>query len=403
MTCSPELPHHRIECRALSAGVSAHLDFIRSVAAWAVMWGHLRALFFIDFQGFTHPNGLLKILYALTGFGHEAVMVFFVLSGFLISSSILRSQASGTWSWAGYAISRATRLYVVLIPGLFLGTLWDALGKSLFASTTLYSQPLVSFGGLIVQDELTVRNFFCNLFFLQTIVCHAYGSNGPLWSIANEFWYYVLFPMGLFASYAWARKTVGPAILLTASALCVTLILGPEKLLGFLIWLAGFVVVLVWSRIKLPSAGSRAAYLFLSSALLVGCLVAARIGKLTPKISDLAVGLAFSAFLFAVLQLESQVLPAGPYLRSAHLFAGFSYTLYVLHFPFLLFLRAWILPDQRWQPDGTHLSYGAGIGVITLTFSWLVAVVTEHKTGQARRWVRKLLHVSVERNAVTGS
>ena len=149
----------------------------------------------------------LKTLYFLTGFGHQAVMVFFVLSGFLISSSILRSLSAGTWSWSGYAISRATRLYVVLIPGLLFGLLWDVLGKSLFASTGLYTQPLGSFGGLVVQDALTAGNFFGTLFFLQTIVCSSFGSNGPLWSIANEFWYYVLFPLGLLAGYSWLKKS----------------------------------------------------------------------------------------------------------------------------------------------------------------------------------------------------
>jgi peptidoglycan/LPS O-acetylase OafA/YrhL len=378
----------------LSAPASAHLDCIRSVAASAVMWGHLRAFFFVDFQELPHRTLFLKVLYFLTGFGHEAVMIFFVLSGFLISSSIVRNQASGKWSWGEYALSRSTRLYVVLIPGLLFGTLWDIWGKSLFASTGLYSLPLASFGGLIVQNELTVRNFFGNLFFLQTIVCHTYGSNGPLWSIANEFWYYVLFPMGLLACQKFIRKAFAAAVLLSVSALGITLILGPVKIVGFLIWMAGFVVVILWERWRLATSGSRAAYLFLSALIWMTCLSAARLERLSPLISDVAVGLAFSAFLFGVLQLDFRIRPAGLYLRSAHLFAGFSYSLYVLHFPLLLFLRAWIVPGQRWQPDGRHIFYGFGIGVAILTFAWLVARVTENKTADVRRSLRTLLHAS---------
>lgn len=384
----------RLKPVALSASASAHLDVIRSVAAWAVMWGHLRAFFFADYDQLALRTPSLKTLYFLTGFGHQAVMVFFVLSGFLISSSILRSLSTGKWSWRGYAISRATRLYVVLIPGLLFGLLWDVLGKSLFASTGLYTQPLRSFAGLIVQNELTARNFFGTLFFLQTIVCPSFGSNGPLWSIANEFWYYVLFPLGLLAGYSWLKKSFAPAALLTVAALGVSLILGPEKMIGFLIWLAGFVVLLVWSRLKLSSAGARGAYLLFSSAALMASLTAARLGKLAPQGADLAVGLAFAAFLYGVLQLDFKVLADGIYLRGAHLFAGFSYSLYVLHFPFLLFLRAWLVPGNRWQPDATHLLYGLGIGTLVLVFSWLVARVTEFKTREAREGVRKLLHIS---------
>jgi peptidoglycan/LPS O-acetylase OafA/YrhL len=379
---------------ALSVANSAHLDCIRSVAASAVMWGHLRALFFMDFHELTRHNSLLQVVYFLTGFGHQAVMVFFVLSGFLISSSILRSQASGTWSWAEYAISRATRLYVVLIPGLLFGTLWDSLGKSLFASSGLYSLPLTNFNGLVVQNALTAGNFFGNLFFLQTIACPTYGSNGPLWSISNEFWYYVLFPLGLLASLTWSKRNFVPAMVLTGPVLLISVILGPEKMIGFLVWMAGFAVVIAFARFRLSSHAKRGVYLFLCGSALIVCLFFSRVWKLTATVSDLAVGLAFSAFLFGVLQLNLRVMPAGIYLRGAHLFAGFSYSLYVLHFPFLLFLRAWIQPSHRWQPDGKHLAYGLGIGAITLTFSWLVALVTEYKTGEARTLVRRLLGIS---------
>jgi peptidoglycan/LPS O-acetylase OafA/YrhL len=387
-------PLSRLIPGALSASASAHLDVIRSVAASAVMWGHLRAFFFVDYEELPLRTASLKTLYFLTGFGHQAVMVFFVLSGFLISSSILRSLSTGTWSWSGYAVSRATRLYVVLIPGLLFGLLWDMLGKSLFASTGLYTQPLGSFGGLVVQNALTAGNFFGTLFFLQTIVCNSFGSNGPLWSIANEFWYYVLFPLGLLAGYSWLKKSFAAAASLGVAMLCISWILGPVKMIGFLIWLAGFAVVLVWSRIKLSSTGSRAAYLLFSSVALMSSLTAARLGKLAPQGSDVAVGLAFAAFLYGVLQLDFRVLTDGIYLRGAHLFAGFSYSLYVLHFPFLLFLRAWLVPRKRWQPDARHLLYGAGIGAIVLLFSWLVARATEFKTREAREGVRKLLRIS---------
>ena len=165
-------------------------------------------------------------------------------------------------------------------------------------------------------------------------------------------------------------------------------------MIGFLIWLAGFTVVLVWSRIKLGSTGPRAAYLIFSSVALMSSLTAVRLGKLSAQSSDVAVGLAFAAFLYGVLQLDFEVVTDGIYLRGAHLFAGFSYSLYVLHFPFLLFLRAWLTPGKRWQPDARHILYGAAIGAIVLLFSWLVAMATEFKTREARESVRKLLQIS---------
>jgi peptidoglycan/LPS O-acetylase OafA/YrhL len=337
------------EPRNLSAAASAHLDVIRAAAAWAVMWGHLRTLFFVDFQHLQGPGWLLGALYFFTGFGHQAVMVFFVLSGFLISATVIKSHISGTWSWRGYAINRSTRLYVVLIPGLLLGSLWDLAGSRLFAATGLYTHPLSDLGPTITSNNLSVANFFGNLFFLQTIICPTFGSNTPLWSLANEFWYYPLFPAALSALLAFFRKDMRVAVPLGVVVAC----------------LAAFLV-------------------------LFGCLFAARTSNAARLGSDPAVGIAFTLFLFGVLQLKLGA-SAHHYLDVAHRFAGFSYSLYVLHFPLLLFLRAWTVPSQRWQPDGVHLLSGSLIGVAVLVFTWTISLFTEKKTLVARHWVQKRL------------
>lgn len=114
--------------RKLSVAASDSLDLIRAVAACAAMIGHLRTLFFVDFGHLSHRSWPLEALYFFAGFGHQAVIVFFVLSGFLISSTVIRSHVLGKWSWRDYAINRATRLYVVLVPGLLFGFFWDRMG-----------------------------------------------------------------------------------------------------------------------------------------------------------------------------------------------------------------------------------------------------------------------------------
>jgi peptidoglycan/LPS O-acetylase OafA/YrhL len=387
-TASPGLAIR--EPRGLTSSASAHLDVIRALAAWAVMWGHIRGHFFVDFQHLEQKNLLLQALYFATGFGHQAVMVFFVLSGFLISSSILHSYASGRWSWLEYAINRSSRLYAVLIPGLVLGFLWDKLGSTFFSATGLYSHPLVGFGTAISQNQLTPAAFVGNLFFLQTILCPTFGSNGPLWSLANEFWYYVLFPVALAAGFAWVRRVLPRAMALTIFAGCLALFLRWDKLIGFVIWLTGTGLVLAYSRFQMTSKRVLTLYTVSSSSLLVACLVSARLGGPSVLGSDLAVGTAFALFLFAVLHMNFGAV-SDIYKGSAHLFAGFSYSLYVLHFPFVLFLRAWIASPERWQPNGRHLFYGAALGTLTLFFAWAVSAFTENKTGVLRGWMRNTL------------
>ncbi|MDQ0917493.1 acyltransferase family protein [Paenibacillus sp. V4I5] len=52
--------------------------------------------------------------------GSQAVMVFFVLSGYFISSSILKAISENRWSWSDYLLRRVTRLWIVLLPALLL-------------------------------------------------------------------------------------------------------------------------------------------------------------------------------------------------------------------------------------------------------------------------------------------
>ena len=291
----------------------------------------------------------MKVLYFLTGFGNEAVLVFFVLSGFLISSAILGRRASGTWSWPDYAIDRASRLYVVLIPGLFFGLFWDKLGSSIFVSTGIYSHPLEGFASAIVQTRMGIGTFLGNLFFLQTIVFPTFGSNGPLWSLANEFWYYVLFPVVLAAGIAWRQRSIRRATALTILAALVVGFLGWQILAAFLIWLAGTALVVAYSKWPLPSRSWLVLYVVVSLLVLSACLIAARTGKSVVLGSDLATGIGFGLFLFGVLHMNFGT-GGTNYRRVAHILAGFSYSLYVLHFPFLLFLRAWMVPPEGGSP-----------------------------------------------------
>lgn len=125
------------------------------------------------------------------------MVVFFVLSGALVGGSVLRSVATDTWSWNDYLIRRLSRLYIVLIPALLLVLVWDCLGATLFSAPWTYldvmSAVTVGEHTLIVHNQ-GVLAYLGNATFLMTIYVPVLGSNGALWSLSNEFWYYILFP-----------------------------------------------------------------------------------------------------------------------------------------------------------------------------------------------------------------
>ncbi len=356
---------------------------IRGLAALAVMWGHVRILFFLDYPSVNHPGLLTKGFYAITGLGHQAVMIFFVLSGFFISLAVFKRFANGEWSWRQYALDRMVRLYIVLIPGLILGAVWDHLGKTLFMSTGLYTEPLHNFGNLIVSQSSTPLNFVGNLLFLQTIWVKSFGSNGPLWSLTNEFWYYVLFPplLLLVVARARLRTSVADAALIVA----VAVLIGPGRMQGFLIWLSGTAVVLILGWFPPRRSLLRGAGTAIAGCLFVSFMCLSRT-RTNLSLSDMAVGLSFAAFLLGILNLRKSEVSSW-YCKLTRSVAGFSFSLYVLHFPLLLFLRAFLIENRRWQPDFRHLFFGLLIGGVAILYSLLIARFTEARTAITKHWI----------------
>lgn len=77
------------------------LDVLRGPAALLVFAEHWRNLFFKDFPEVVNPGVVMKVFYLLTGAGHQAVMLFFVLSGCVIAHVIYGLHERGKWTWSG--------------------------------------------------------------------------------------------------------------------------------------------------------------------------------------------------------------------------------------------------------------------------------------------------------------
>jgi len=149
---------------------------------------HLRGLFFVDYMFLARMTFLNAALYAVTGFGHQAVMVFFVLSGYFIGTSVMESVGKQQWSWRTYLVSRITRLQLVLFLSLVLGAIGTRLNENTPGCDALLRRPVQV---LYPECRAPVHgsSVFWNFFFLQSVVSPVFGSNGPLWSLSKEFWY----------------------------------------------------------------------------------------------------------------------------------------------------------------------------------------------------------------------
>jgi len=107
-------------------------------------------------------------------------------------------------------------------------------------------------------------------------------------------------------------------------------------------------------------------------------------------LTDAIVAVGFGMLMYAIVGGEEKPVP-GAYDKTARLFAGFSYTLYAVHFPLLFLFRARFMGDRVWAPDWLHFFYGIVIAGVAVAIAWAIAQVTEAKTATVRRWVMKML------------
>lgn len=359
---------------------SVLLDLLRGIAALLVLLEHWRNLLFRDYPQLTAHKTLLLLPYALSAAGHQAVVIFFVLSGYLISGSVFRMFERDQWSWRGYLTHRLVRLWVVLIPGLLLCALWDNLGIHLHIAPDLYQGLVANHLTGDIRHALTARVFFGNLFFLQSLLVPVFGSNGPLWSLANEFWYYLLFPLGLIALRRQSR--LSQRILSGVLFLAIAWFVRHGILLLFPVWLAGTVLAVL--RAPRLSARTRIVTAVLYSPL---AFLFAKAHGIPNLLSDYLFGVATFVFLWVLLSATGRAHSDRQFTRVSRALARSSYTLYIVHVPFVLFLTAVFLGNQRWMPDGQHIFKGLAILAVTLLYANLVAAATEFRTDSIRRWI----------------
>ncbi|MFL0797682.1 MAG: acyltransferase [Cellvibrionaceae bacterium] len=183
---------------------SIYLDLLRFVAAGFVFLSHVTM-----FAG--------GWLWQLAAFGHEAVVFFFVLSGFVIAYVVYEREEKAF----KYTVNRLSRIYSVTIPALLL-------------TIILY------YGGHAISPEAfqdldkrlldPVWTLFSGLFFInQSWVGTPMLSNLPYWSLGYEVLYYCFFGVFVFTK-GWLRLLL---------LLGVVGVMGPSILLYLPIWLTG--------------------------------------------------------------------------------------------------------------------------------------------------------------------
>jgi peptidoglycan/LPS O-acetylase OafA/YrhL len=335
------------------------------------MVGHVRGLFFLDYKDLAHASPAVTSLYAITGLGHQAVMVFFVLSGFLIGGAVL--TALQRWTWIRYLVNRLCRLYLVLLPALLLTAVLDYIAYRQPGGRVLFDLPITHFNALPLAGHDSLAVFVGNALFLQTILVPTFESNSPLWSLANEFWYYMLFPALMLTVYSpnnMKRRLMG----FLMAALILALLPG-GIIIGFLIWLMG--VAIHASPALDARRGLRWGLKLVTMSIFFCTLMLLRAQRIPADWSDIAVGGTFALWLYCLVKIRTSR-PAVPPLYEwwARLFSKCSYSLYAVHFPLVLLIRA-SLQSPLWAPSFRNLALGGSMCVAVFIFGLVSSRLTE--------------------------
>ncbi|MEK3796899.1 acyltransferase [Peribacillus sp. FSL H8-0477] len=316
--------------------------------------------------------------------GYQAVMVFFVLSGYFISSTVLKAVKENRWSWTDYLLKRIVRLWIVLIPCLILTFLWAEVQLSIFGS----NQEIAKY--------LDWKTFLGNLFFLQGILVENFGLNGPLWSLSYEFWYYIMFPC--LVLMIWSEKSIH-RLVYAFLLILISLVIGGKITLYFLVWLLGAVIPLI----KPLNIKYRALIIILFILSTLSVLISMKayvfLEGLPQIIPDLFIGICFSIWIFLVICVFANRTSKSRFGISKRL-AGFSYTLYLSHYPLANIIFTWI-GSSLWIFRDTPLSVKLLLAASVLLYAWVLSLLTEKHTARVGKYVSRFIfpnkHQSIKR------
>jgi peptidoglycan/LPS O-acetylase OafA/YrhL len=359
---------------------SVLISLLRGLAAFIVAAGHLRAEMYPGLRAVADPSLWFKGFAFVTGFGHQAVLVFFIISGWLVGGSLLNKMGQ-PGAMANYAIDRVTRLWTVLIPTFGLALLFGLGTGALRPNGIDFS----------AANEFSAISFGGNLLGLQRVALADFGGNYALWSLANETWYYVMFPLLVLILTA-RRNTLRIA---SGAALALAVAMLPIGImLYFAIWLLG----VAFSRVRIDCGiGARGVWLVLLAATSAYFRLTGDINNFNQ--TTLGMDLVSSLmFLVLLSSLQFKAAPESklvqPLARTGKFFADFSFSLYVLHLPLIVLFKHVAVTQfglsQLSPNEPLHFAIYLGMLAALLGGAYLSYLMFESQTYRIRRLLKHL-------------
>lgn len=149
------------------------IEAIRGMAAIYVMLGHIVLLY--------KPYSLIPrfefIIKTIFGFGQQAVLLFFIVSGFSITYSAPDFNAPNNINISEYFYKRFRRIYPLFFISLVISIVILIITESRF------------------EPFRTLLSFFFLTDKAEGSISYPISTNFPIWSLSYEVVYYILFPL----------------------------------------------------------------------------------------------------------------------------------------------------------------------------------------------------------------
>jgi len=395
--------------KAISQESSVFLNLIRFIACELVVIDHLLT---------RYQPVLTEPLFKFgSTIGGTAVLLFFALSGLLISYSLHNKLDNPEYRFRNFFVDRFSRIYSGLLPALLLGTI---IAVTIYVTNhgyfmdlcSMQSTPsLLTFGmtlGMLESFPVSFFNSILSAFGLSFPLpaVTPYGFNGILWALVILWWLYMVFGWIVIGSFGLVRNQnrsgwykVG---FFVVTALLSLLLIGlyQQNSSLVIVWFLGVLMMLGISGKTLNNklAGNLKARVlgvlfFLSLASAVYWIYVTF--AWTHQYYDISLGILLSTCVFlGVLFLNAGGFKrASKFILNRHVVswittgAGFSYTLFVTHYPIIIFLNGLNLPLNR------YLMF-IPILLITNLTAFSIAYFTEKKHKQLAQTIKKWLHIS---------
>jgi peptidoglycan/LPS O-acetylase OafA/YrhL len=313
-----------------------YLDGLRGAAALYVVLFHAAA-------GFT-SNDLpiwARTLRHATTFGHSAVAVFIVLSGYCLMLPAARAGGHLTRGVGDYLTRRARRILPPYYATVFVSLLLLKVVPELSVrSGTIWDESFPAFeAGPIATHLLLVHNLF---------PAWVYKINGPLWSVATEWQIYFFFPLLLLP--LWRRAGLVATLAVAFALGCAPIWFAPSIASKAIPWYLGLFALGMcaagigfserpFERRLLDGVPWKIVLGVLVACCLVGTTLLIHKWFVWMPASDTLVGAATAAALVAYTRDATRAVGRLPLMLRAFdspLMVGvgrFSYSLYLTHLP----------------------------------------------------------------------